>query len=398
MENNIPTEQNQNPTSPVPPVVQTPPVSNPEKSLGSLEPKAKAAKLPILIIGIILFLLVAGSAAGFYIFNQQVPKQIACTMEAKVCPDGTSVGRSGPKCEFTPCPAFSTPTPTPTLEKGLHEGYGYQLILPQNYYVTKNLQSGWESFAQSLGNEDNIKSFFISWKTTDETDPCIVLPEGYPNATCTTVNSYKALDWRSHAPPYPMGPLTYTYSFIEKGIKYEIVLLSFNEQEKEQILSTFKFTDQNQTVDTSNWKTYTNSKYGYSLKYPTDKFTDCSKTYGFYLYEGKEGSRECALGEETPEFLIINTLEGTGKFQTSEYPKCYSVKEETTMIDGITATKYSNTVFNDKDLCNNMIVGGVKNEVHIVVYKNSVPYNIVFYENSLKDIKYKILSTFKFTK
>jgi len=28
-----------------------------------------------------------------------------CTMEAKLCPDGkTSVGRTGPNCEFTPCP------------------------------------------------------------------------------------------------------------------------------------------------------------------------------------------------------------------------------------------------------------------------------------------------------
>lgn len=29
---------------------------------------------------------------------------VACTMEAKICPDGSAVGRSGPKCEFTPCP------------------------------------------------------------------------------------------------------------------------------------------------------------------------------------------------------------------------------------------------------------------------------------------------------
>jgi hypothetical protein len=28
----------------------------------------------------------------------------ACTMEAKLCPDGSAVGRSGPNCEFTPCP------------------------------------------------------------------------------------------------------------------------------------------------------------------------------------------------------------------------------------------------------------------------------------------------------
>jgi hypothetical protein len=29
---------------------------------------------------------------------------VSCTMEAKICPDGSSVGRSGPKCEFSPCP------------------------------------------------------------------------------------------------------------------------------------------------------------------------------------------------------------------------------------------------------------------------------------------------------
>jgi tryptophan-rich sensory protein len=32
---------------------------------------------------------------------------VACTMEAKICPDGSSVGRSGPNCEFTPCPTLN---------------------------------------------------------------------------------------------------------------------------------------------------------------------------------------------------------------------------------------------------------------------------------------------------
>lgn len=29
---------------------------------------------------------------------------VACTKEAKICPDGSSVGREGPNCEFAPCP------------------------------------------------------------------------------------------------------------------------------------------------------------------------------------------------------------------------------------------------------------------------------------------------------
>lgn len=31
-------------------------------------------------------------------------EQKACTLEAKLCPDGSSVGRVGPNCEFSPCP------------------------------------------------------------------------------------------------------------------------------------------------------------------------------------------------------------------------------------------------------------------------------------------------------
>lgn len=29
---------------------------------------------------------------------------VACTMEAKMCPDGSAVGRTGPRCEFAACP------------------------------------------------------------------------------------------------------------------------------------------------------------------------------------------------------------------------------------------------------------------------------------------------------
>ena len=40
----------------------------------------------------------------------------ACTQEAKLCPDGTAVSRTGPNCEFAPCPTVdggTTSTPTP---------------------------------------------------------------------------------------------------------------------------------------------------------------------------------------------------------------------------------------------------------------------------------------------
>ena len=33
-----------------------------------------------------------------------IPPGTVCTMEAKQCPDGSYVGRQGPRCEFAPCP------------------------------------------------------------------------------------------------------------------------------------------------------------------------------------------------------------------------------------------------------------------------------------------------------
>lgn len=48
----------------------------------------------------------------------------ACTEEAMICPDGTTVGRTGPKCEFAKCPEVAEngstgtkPTPRPSVPK-----------------------------------------------------------------------------------------------------------------------------------------------------------------------------------------------------------------------------------------------------------------------------------------
>ncbi|MCX6793157.1 MAG: hypothetical protein NTY12_03965 [Candidatus Falkowbacteria bacterium] len=44
-------------------------------------------------------------ALGVYKFNfTNDDIHYACTMEAKLCPDGSSVGRSGPDCAFAQCP------------------------------------------------------------------------------------------------------------------------------------------------------------------------------------------------------------------------------------------------------------------------------------------------------
>ncbi|MBI2405498.1 hypothetical protein HYV21_00380 [Candidatus Microgenomates bacterium] len=65
---------------------------------------------PILAI----ILLAVAVVGGYFLYQQQIkPNQTACTQEAKICPDGSAVGRVGPNCEFAECPTPQTPQPSP---------------------------------------------------------------------------------------------------------------------------------------------------------------------------------------------------------------------------------------------------------------------------------------------
>lgn len=73
---------------------------------------------PLLIV--IVFLALISGGAAYFALNQNAisptPTPKACTQEAKLCPDGSAVGRIGPNCEFAPCPAINPPLVTECLK------------------------------------------------------------------------------------------------------------------------------------------------------------------------------------------------------------------------------------------------------------------------------------------
>lgn len=64
--------------------------------------------LASVIVGIVMIL--TWIAMGVSTATKTSPQ--ACTMEAKLCPDGSAVGRTGPNCEFAKCPTIATTTPS----------------------------------------------------------------------------------------------------------------------------------------------------------------------------------------------------------------------------------------------------------------------------------------------
>ena len=67
--------------------------------MGNKDPKKHFAKIVVPLA--IAAVLVAG---GLIYATRHVSQPRACTEEAKQCPDGSYVGRTGPNCQFAACP------------------------------------------------------------------------------------------------------------------------------------------------------------------------------------------------------------------------------------------------------------------------------------------------------
>ena len=115
----MPPVQPQPTETPTPMTEEQPPVIPPQA------PGKGRKSILFLALGLLLLALLA--AGGYFFVNKGfLTKEKACTQEAKVCPDGTSVGRTGPNCEFAACPTpTEAPNPTANWKTYTNTTYGF---------------------------------------------------------------------------------------------------------------------------------------------------------------------------------------------------------------------------------------------------------------------------------
>lgn len=88
----------------------------------------------LILIGLLLLLFVTVNLFGKDLLFKNISKTdipdntptegTFCTLDAKMCPDGSYVGRVGPKCEFAECPTVETDSVEVHLAaKGVLKGY-----------------------------------------------------------------------------------------------------------------------------------------------------------------------------------------------------------------------------------------------------------------------------------
>jgi len=104
----------------------------------------------------------------------------ACTMEAKICPDGSAVGRSGPNCEFAACPEVTSLmnkeealeiAKKSCLKGGETVGGGSYNPNSQTWWFDANLNSTKEGCNPACVVSAKAKTVEINWRCTGLKQP-----------------------------------------------------------------------------------------------------------------------------------------------------------------------------------------------------------------------------------
>lgn len=314
MEENQNTIPIQNPVPEQPPVTPLPPVEKPK-------PKFPTA----IIIGIIIFLLIAGSAAGFYVFKQQKSKTVV-----KPAP---SVIPGMTRNSVSP-----TPDPTANWKTYANNKYNFSIKYPPNITL--------DDKAIKYGTAEHL--VFFQYLPANENEECVqihlsVLPinqyenleawvkKQYPNNTYGNRGASDGGGGPNFTPP-PTQLFPYINSVNKDITGYLVdgstILIKENthlflwespgcspgqdltELPKtmaiiDQILSTFKFAD-SQTINTSDWKTYSGNAI--EFKYPPNGKIITSNSTDIYIY-----------GDTKPYFTFkVNVQDNVKNLETTQ--------------------------------------------------------------------------------
>ena len=267
----------------------------------------------IIGIAVILF-FVGGVVAGSYFYRDDIINflsskdegLVACAMDAKICPDGSSVGRVPPDCEFAECPVVAEKDYYQVLEDKCNGSScclsSVQRMRENNYKESDEYRNCPEGFmGNMLRCESSLKwcepikkgtictqdaalNFF---GTGQGNDPCDRSCESDDDCKlecgceCISKNEeciYTGIECEQPEPDYGC-------QCVNQTCKYNYI-----ETENE--------------INTSDWQTYRNEEIGIIFKYPRDWLFDIVEDNSYQLIPGDP--RNC--GEVAGEWTCLDRI------------------------------------------------------------------------------------------
>lgn len=167
-------------------------------------PSPRTNYLSFVVVAITFLLF--GLAGGYYLAKTSLLDKLvakyttkACTLEAKLCPDGTSVGRTGPNCEFAPCPV--TTNPIEGWKKFNDPSVNFTIEYPSDFTIISESNNDNSGLPQTLLSLERNRTFSNSHLTTrgnflvqlipnlKSTQACYILSDdGSPLTKFKTIN------------------------------------------------------------------------------------------------------------------------------------------------------------------------------------------------------------------
>ncbi len=150
----------------------------------------------------LVLLLILGIGGFMYRFEEQSPKTSssgfasqpvgqACAQDAKICPDGSAVGRTGPNCSFARCPLpnIELTTGSTTIGFVLPSGYKVHIVSTDNSdYIG--------SYIQSAGSAPSVIDIYNFPIPKGETPSQTMLAQTYfdsTNVLATSTSEFKTI-------------------------------------------------------------------------------------------------------------------------------------------------------------------------------------------------------------
>src|SRR3989344_2394949 len=98
------------------------------------------SNLTFIEMGAVILVLIVGGSAWYASQTQNVGIGV-CTLDVKLCPDGSYVGRTGPNCEFAACPEEKIDTSARKTYR--NEKYRFEVEYPEDFSVTEGFDEYW---------------------------------------------------------------------------------------------------------------------------------------------------------------------------------------------------------------------------------------------------------------